>query len=90
MAGLSTLVAAGAAFVAFRLYFAARQGAEKLRSVDICRILSRVLTTTTSRDSPGKVHWTLLSPFNFIVLLLGPKFPPRGWFAYFDGRFSRQ
>lgn len=49
-----------------------------------------LLTTGDDRNCPGKLHWTFISPFNFIVLLLGPKFPPRGWFAYFDGRFSRK
>lgn len=33
MAGLSTLVAAGAAFLAFKLFLSARQGIEKLKCV---------------------------------------------------------
>lgn len=50
-------------------------------------VINPVLNPICS-DCPGR-HWLWLHPFNFITLLLGPRFPPRGWFAHFDARFSQ-
>lgn len=91
MVGLSAAILAAVVFVVLKLSLDARNCIKKLRYVlHSYEMIQSAHACCSGSNSPGRLHWTIVSPLTALVILVGKRFPPRGWFMHYDARFSRE